>query len=529
MKINPIIKIGNYDNIVQDSNHCLNDDLVVINYDLVSIFSKYSNFFENFDKDEISELYTLITNDIDLILNNLRQIPTVVFNTFSGFGIYVNSVIPSKASIFANKLNEYLFSRKETNLNILDINVAMAKVGIENSYDARMFYVSKTLYTISFWKEYVYELSSVIFKSTGRLKKAIIFDCDNTLWKGILGEDGMGSIDMSAESNFGQIFNRIQQIAVWLSKQGVIVGLCSKNNSDDVDKVLFEHPDMILKKEHIVISKVNWDDKATNLRSISEELNIGLDSIVFVDDSSFEINLVREQIPEILSHQVPIKLEEFPSQLLSVIQRNFYLSGNKDDLDKTKQYKAQSIREDEKSRHKSIEDYLFSIGIEISINENDSSQIPRIAQLTQKTNQFNLTTKRYTENQIKEFIDDKIHRIFSIKVKDKFGESGLTAIVIINEKHPIANIDTFILSCRIMGRNIEKAIMNYIVDYYSNLGFNEIFSTYFPTVKNKPVLEMYEDFGFEILNEDEGKKYYKVKMSEYAHQKVNYVKINNHG
>ena len=529
MKINPIIKIGNYDNIVQDSYNCLNDDLVIINYDLVSIFSKHSNFFENFNEDEINELYNSITNDIDLILNNLKQIPTVVFNSFSGFGTYVNSVITSKVLIFANRLNQYLYSKKETNLNILDINVAVAKVGIENSYDVRMFYVSKTLYSISFWKEYVYELSPIIFKNTGRLKKAIIFDCDNTLWKGILGEDGIGGIDMAAESNVGQIFNRIQQIAVWLSKQGVIVGLCSKNNLDDVDKVLTEHPDMALKKEHIVISKVNWDDKATNLRAISEALNIGLDSIVFVDDSAFEINLVREQIPEVLSHQVPKKLEGYPSELLSIIQRNFHLSGNKDDLEKTKQYKAQFVREEEKSRHKSIEDYLSSIGIEISINENDCSQVPRITQLTQKTNQFNLTTKRYTENQIKGFIEGKSHKIFSVKVKDKFGESGLSAIVIVNENHPIVDIDTFILSCRIMGRNIEKAIMNFIIDYYSNLGFKEIFSAYFPTVKNKPVLKLYEGFGFEIKKADEDKKYYKVKISEYVHQKVNYVKVNNHG
>ena len=165
MKINPIIIIGNYDNIVQDSYNCLDDDLVIINYDLVSIFSKYNNFFENFNEDEINELYDSITNDIDLILNNLKQIPTVVFNSFSGFGTYVNSVITSKVSIFANRLNQYLYSKKETNLNILDINVAIAKVGIENAYDVRMFYVSKTLYSISFWKEYVYELSPIILRT----------------------------------------------------------------------------------------------------------------------------------------------------------------------------------------------------------------------------------------------------------------------------------------------------------------------------------------------------------------------------
>jgi FkbH-like protein len=529
MKINPIIKIGNYDNIVQDSYDCLGDDLVLINYDLVGILSKHSVFFEDFNQNEIDRLYDSITSDVDLILNNLRQIPAVVFNSFSGLVTYANSVIPSKASVFANKLNQYLYSKKETNVNIVDINVIVAKVGLYASYDARMFCLSKTLYTIAFWKEYVCELSVIVSKNTGNLKKAIIFDCDNTLWKGILGEDGMSDIDMAADSKTGQIFQKVQQIAVWLSKQGVIVGLCSKNNPGDVDNVLSNHPDMVLKLEHIVISKVNWVDKATNLREISEELNIGLNSLVFIDDSSFEINLIREQVPEILSYQVPKNLEEYPNQLLSIIQRNFYLSGNKDDLDKTKQYKSQSDRENEKSKHRSIEDYLLSIGIEISIDEDDGSQIPRISQLTQKTNQFNLTTKRYTENQIKDFIEDENYKIFSIKVQDKFGDSGLTAVLIINQKDAMVNIDTFVLSCRIMGRDIEKAIMNFIVNYYSALGFDEICSAYFPTVKNKPVLRFYENLGFTILNEDQGNKYYNINLTDYVYQNVNYVKINNYG
>ena len=527
--INPIIKVGNYDNIVQDSYHCLDDNLVLIKYDLVGVLSKYSVFFEDFNQHEIDKLYDSITSDIDLILDNLGHVPGVVFNAFSGLGTYANSVIPSKASILASKLNQYLYSKEEKNLNILDVNVVVGKVGLFASYDSRMFFLSKTLYAIPFWKEYVCDLSVIIAKNVGSLKKAVIFDCDNTLWDGILGEDGMSGIDMAAESKIGQIFHKVQKIAVWLSNQGVIVGLCSKNNSDDVAKVLSSHPDMALQSSHIVISKVNWTDKATNLREISQELNIGLDSLVFIDDSPFEINLIKEQIPEILSYQVPKKLEEYPDQLLSIIQRNFYLSGNEGDLDRTKQYKSQSERKNEKLKHRSIDDYLLSIGIEISIDKDDSSQIQRISQLTQKTNQFNLTTKRYTESQITDFIENKNQAIFSIKVKDKFGDSGLTAVLMINQNNSVINIDTFLLSCRIMGRNIEKAIMNFIVNYYSALGFDEICSAHFPTVKNKPVRVFYEDLGFKISNEDQGNKYYKIKISDYVYQKVNYVKINNYG
>jgi FkbH-like protein len=526
-KLNPTIKIGDYDNIIQDSYKSANEQLVIINYDLANILNKYNNFFEDFDQEQINSLFKSITNDIDLVISNLSQVPSIVFNTFSSSSIYVNSVTPSKVTIFENKLNEYLYSKNETNLNILDINLVVAKIGYTDAFDFRMFYLSKTLYTIPFWKEYVYCLSSIVFKNTGKLKKAIIFDCDNTLWKGVLGEDGMQGIDMDPQSKIGQIYNKVQQIIVWLSKQGVIIGICSKNNLSDIDEVLLKHSDITLKKNHIVISKVNWQDKATNLRNIAKELNIGLDSLIFVDDSSFEINLIKEQLPEILTLQVPTSIHEYPNMLLKLVQSNFYLSGDKNDIDKTQQYKTQFQREEEKTNHQSLEDYLSNIGIEIEIRKNESLQIPRISQLTQKTNQFNLTTKRYTENQIEDYINKNNDTVFSVFVKDNFGESGLTAVIIVNENGKVANIDSFMMSCRIMGRNIEKAIMNHLIKRYQDKGFTEFTAAYFPTLKNKPVLSFYEDSGFEIIRENDNNKYYKTNISEYLFKEVSYIKINN--
>jgi FkbH-like protein len=525
--LNPIIKIGIYDNIIQDSYNCANEQMVIIHYDLLNTLNKFNKFNEANTSKQENFLFNSIKSDIDLILENLKFAPIVVFNTFSADAIYTNSVDQSKTSILAKELNEYLYSKKSTNLQIFDINVTHAKVGLTNTFDFRMFYLSKALYTISFWKEYVYEISSIVYRYTGKLKKAIIFDCDNTLWNGILGEDGIKGIDMSIESKVGQVFNKIQQIAVWLSEQGVIIGLCSKNNLDDVENVLNEHEDMRLTKESIVISKVNWLDKATNLRAISKELNIGLDSLVFVDDSSFEINLIKEQIPEILAMQVPVLLHEYPEQLLKLVRRNFYLSGNKSDIEKTEQYKAQSFREEEKQKHQSLEDYLASINIEILIKEDDVSQISRIAQLTQKTNQFNLTTKRYTENQIEAFINSEKDKVFSVHVNDKFGESGLTAVIITNEDKHSVNIDSFIMSCRIMGRNIEKAIMNQIIDIYLNKGFTEVRSVYFSTIKNKPVISFYENSGFNLLKKENEDKFYNLKILEYVTQKIEYIKIKN--
>lgn len=525
-KINPDIKIGNYDNIIQDSYTCNDEQLVLIHYDLLNILEKDVHFIEGFTEEQQNILFHTITSDIDLVLDNLKLVPTVVFDTFTSSCIHSNAVLPTKTDLLVKRLNEFLFQRNDTNLQVLDINVLLAKVGISKAFDFRMFYLSKNLYTISFWKEYTYALSTIIYRFNGKLKKAIIFDCDNTLWKGILGEDGITGIDMSAHSKIGQIYNKIQQIAVWLSNQGVIIGICSKNNPADVEIVFKEHPDMRLSKDNIVISKVNWRDKASNLREISNELNIGLDSLIFIDDSSFEVTLIREQLPEILTMQVPTSIQEYPGQLLNLIERYFYLSSSTSDIDKTKQYKAQYQRTEERSKHNSLEEYLSSLEMEITIEENNKSHIARIAQLTQKTNQFNLTTQRYTENQIELFMNEINDSIFSVSVKDKFGVSGLAAICIIRSKNEVATIDSFLMSCRIMGRNIELAFMDYIIYALDQKGFSEIEAFYIPTHKNEPVSNFFDESGFRILKTAEDLKHYKMKVCDYKQHNIEYIKIN---
>lgn len=240
----------------------------------------------------------------------------------------------------------------------------------------------------------------------GNTKKAIIFDCDNTLWGGVIGEDGIDNIEMSPNSQKGVIFSEIQSLALALSKKGVIIGLCSKNNYLDVENVFLSHPNIVLLKKYITIEKINWLDKVTNLKNIASELNIGLDSIVFVDDSSFEINLVNEQLPEVRTIQVPKKLYLYPRILRNSIDLFFSISEAEEDKKKLKMYKNQKKRLSSKKKYTSIKDYLKSLHIQITIYLNNISLIPRISQMTQKTNQFNLTTKRYSENDIENFFNN---------------------------------------------------------------------------------------------------------------------------
>ena len=331
---------------------------------------------------------------------------------------------------------------------------------------------------------------------------------------------------MSAHSKIGSIFHEVQNMAVWLSKHGVLVGLCSKNNPGDVAEVLEKHPDMALKNDNIVVSEVNWNDKASNLRVIAEELNIGIDSLVFVDDSDFEINLIREQLPQVVCMQVPAAIFDYPKQLAEIINTYFYFSDSKADLDKTNQYKQQAQRNQSKRQFGDIESYLKSLEMEVTFHVNDACEVERVAQLTQKTNQLNLCTNRYTDAQIESIKDSTKQSYISLSVKDKFGDSGLTGVAIVSYSDGKGMIDDFLMSCRVMGRNIEFAFMDYIIEFLKNKGCEEVTAQYIPTMKNKPVSDFYDKVGLPVEEEIDGTKKYQMSISDYKLKNINYIKVN---
>lgn len=329
-------------------------------------------------------------------------------------------------------------------------------------------------------------------RKQGKLKKAIIFDCDNTLWAGVLGED---SVVPNEE---------IQKEAVLLSRSGVIIGLCSKNNPADVEEVL---PSQILNNDYLSVKRVNWEDKVSNLLSIAEELNVGLNSIVMVDDSDFEINFIRERLPEVLAI--------YPHELMTTVHQWFDLSG---DFSKTVQYKQQLERKREESKFSSLEEFLSTLDIKVGIRVNDTDNIKRIAELTQKTNQFNLTTARYTEDEILDFMTHK-GWVISASVSDRFGDSGLTAVIILNKN---GSIEEFLMSCRIIGRNIEFTLMDYLAEFALGKGFWVLGCFYYPTLKNKQVSSFYDNFAYFV--EDYGHYvYYTLRLYSYQKQGKDYI------
>jgi len=527
--INANVRIGDYDNIVQDSIKYENSNIVIIFWELCNIIGGLQYKIELFDNDQFNAIFEKIKSEIDLVLKNLNKTSLVLFNKFTSMPFSSLNLRKSNFEKFADQLNKYLEDKTKANVKLIDLEKVIASVGVEKSLDLRFYYSSKALYTIEFFKTYAEYIKPFIMSANGKSKKALIFDCDNTLWMGILGEDGFRKIKMSPRTKNGSIFSEIQSIALALNKQGVLIGLCSKNNPKDIDEVINSHPDMKLRKEHIIINKSNWTDKVTNLRQIAKELNIGLDSLVFIDDSSFEVNLIKEQLPEITVLQVPERLHEYPKMLRENIGLFYNLSFTKEDKKKIKMYKQQIYRESAEKRFSAIEEYLASLELKLTIFEDDESIIPRISQMSQKTNQFNLTTKRYTEGDIRNFVTADDSKVFSFSVSDKFGDSGITGLCIINfdKKNQTANIDTFLMSCRIIGRNIEYAFMDYLINLITNNGIKRVTAKYIKTHKNEQVKDFYDKCSFLLIKSDNGIRDYELFVDEYKPKKIKYIEVNN--
>ena len=386
------------------------------------------------------------------------------------------------------------------------------------------------MYAIDFFKSYSNYIKPYIMSANGKNKKAIIFDCDNTLWRGILGEDGFDNIGMSSKTKDGAIFSEIQSIALALHKRGILIGLCSKNNPGDVNKVIKSHPDMQLRNEHISINKSNWSDKVTNLLDIATELNIGIESLVFVDDSSFEVNLIKQQLPQVTVIQVPERLYDYPRIFRENLDLFYSLSFTVEDTQKAKMYKQQLQREGVRKKYADIEEYLASLELKIRVYVDNEDIISRMSQMSQKTNQFNLTTRRYTEADIGNFIFNPASKVFAFSVVDKFGDSGVTGLCIINveEKYmQTADIDTFLMSCRIIGRNIEYSFMDFLINYLEDIGVRNIRGRFIKTPKNEQVHDFFDRCSFPIINSDSKIMEYLLEVRNYKPKDLDYIKVRN--
>ena len=363
------IVIGNYDNIIQDAAGVSRDEVVILFWEAANIVDGFHYLVKNFDAPERQRYMEKIKDELSMVFNTLKDQKKVFINAFHSRP-FDYGIIPGHYGEFVNQLNNWMVGTLPANFMMVDLTGIFMQIGLEQSFDLRNFYSSKALYSLGFFKLYSARLTPLIAALSGKIKKVLIVDCDNTLWGGVVGEDGVDGIKVSAP------YMMVQSTMVELYKKGVLICLCSKNNPDDVREALEAHPNMVLKDEHILLKKVNWEDKVTNIQAIGEALNLGLSSFVFLDDSPFEINLVREQLPEVSVYQVPEKISEYPALMEEIARQFFRFASGDEDARKTKQYRVQAQRDEARKSFHSVEDYLRSLDLQITITKNSRASCP---------------------------------------------------------------------------------------------------------------------------------------------------------
>lgn len=521
------VRSGDYDNIVQDSARLGAAELVIVFWEAANYVDGLHHRILSLEAGEVSALVERFKADLDLVLANLSDRPLVLVNRFTSLPFNLHHRERDHLDAFCEELNRHLESSRQPNVRLIDVDRVLARVSVDKGIDWRSFHSSKALYSVAFHKAYAEFVRPAVCAATGRARKVLVFDCDQTLWKGILGEDGFDGIEMSSRTKDGAVFAEVQALALALQRRGVLLALCSKNNPEDVDQVLRAHPDMQLRDERLAIKRVNWQDKATNLREIAAELGLGLDSLVLVEDSDFEVNLVREQLPEVRVLQVPQRLYRYPA----LIRENAWLferSGlTAEDLRKTEMYREQDQRGRQREAFASVDDYLRSLELRLTIHVDEPGHVARLSQLTQKTNQFNLTTRRYTEAEMARFIASDDWRVFDFALRDRFGDYGLTglALVALEDARTKARLDTFLMSCRVIGRGVEAAFLDRIVAGLHAAGLTRLEAEYVPTARNAQVSDFFDRMGFARAARAEGGTAYSLALADYHQQGPAYVEV----
>ena len=433
-----------------------------------------------------------------------------------------------KTGTVIRRLNESLegLVANLPNVTLVDVGASIMKIGYQNAFDERYYTSAKAPYKAAALNEIAKDFATLTRGFGTHYYKAVVLDCDDTLWGGVIGEDLIDGIKLDPYDYPGNVFWRIQNELLALEKSGVLICLCSKNNPEDVQEVLEKHPHMLLKNEHLIIKRVNWHDKVSNLKEIAEELNLGLDSLVFIDDSDFECRMVKDQLPMVKTVQVPKLLSDY-FRVIEDVRHLFGSHGSlQEGLSKTEQYRVRNAGINEASKFQSQEDYLRSLNLKVSISRDLAASILRISELTLKSNQFNLTTNRHSKGDIQEMMQSEVFSVYSFIVEDKFGSCGLTGILIVKYEAGSMKIDTFLMSCRVIGRGVEFAIWNHVFKDSIKKGCEHVEASYIPTAKNAQVKDFYERLGLELVIEDnDGTKHYKKELSELNYMENDCVKV----
>lgn len=386
------------------------------------------------------------------------------------------------------------------NLFLVDVNSMHALVGNDSAISSSIYINSGIVFNLDFLPRVTLEICQIIGAIKGRFHKCLILDLDNTLWGGIVGDDGWENLEIG-DLGIGKAFTQIQSWAKQLKSRGIILCVCSKNDESIAKEVFEKHPDMKLRLDDVAVFVANWKTKVENIRFIQSVLNIGFDSMVFIDDNPFERNIVRTGIPELFVPELP----EDPAEYLSFLESLHLFetaSLSEEDETRTKQYQEEAKRTVVQSAFANEGEFLESLDMKAEVNTFSKYNIPRVAQLSQRSNQFNLRTIRYTEDDIEQIGKNPDYTGLAFSLQDKYGDYGLISLIILRLKNNQCFIDTWLMSCRVLKRGMEQFVLNSIVKIALAKGFDKIYGEYIPTAKNSLVKDHYSSLGFEFQGDN---------------------------
>jgi len=458
---------------------------------------------ENLSPAAISAKEAELRERYRITFDKARSMTAIYLGTFHRMGNPAEAGGNDDVTTVLNRFNAAL--REEAaafaNIRLIDTEDIVRSVGQAAAFDPRFYFRNKAPYTGIFMNELARRVTQAARGFGTHFYKVLVLDCDNTLWGGVIGEDLLSGIKLGPYDYPGNIFWRMQHEFSTLERNGILLCLCTKNNPADIDEVLQKHPEMVLRDAQIVIKKANWRDKSSNLRELASELNLGLESMIFLDDSPFECEAVRQQLPMVKTMQVPTTLSEYPRLVREI--KELFLAGGiaADSRGKTEQYRQRSAAEELKAKFDSQDAYLASLELKVELTLNARASVARISELSMKSNQFNLTTKRYTEAEITQMMTSTNHAVYSLVVGDKFGNAGLTGVVIMRYTENVAFVDNFFMSCRVIGRGVEMSIWPRIVADAARRGCCELRAEFISSPKNAQVADFYDRLGLSLLTE----------------------------
>jgi FkbH-like protein len=508
--IDPIVQVGQFNAYMQEildsdsSLYSFNPDIVILAVQTRDIIPEIWEAYTDLCQSQVQMAAERAQETFSIAIRTLRERckANVIVHTLEK-PISSNGVLEAQRNTGQVATIDYINSgirdlcRQHRGVYVLDYEGLIANHGRARWHDEAKWLTMRMPFASDSFLPLAAEWLRFIHPLVGASCKALAIDLDNTLWGGVLGEIGIEGIQVGPDYP-GGLYRSLQRAILDLHRRGILLAICSKNDHDEAMRALQEHPGMLLRPEHFASFKINWKDKSQNLREIATELNIGTDAIAFLDDSPVERERVRLEMPDVRVIHLPTRADGFVQALRDCpVFERLVLSNEERELPRL--YREQRERLDLVRRTGTLEDFYRSLNQQVTIELVRPDTMVRVAQLTQKTNQFNITNRRYTEQQIEDIASREDWNVYSVRVSDRFGDSGIVGVVITKVDGCSWEIDTFLLSCRIIGRTVEKAMLGFLAERSRRVGAEFLQGWFFPTKRNAPARDLYSSHRFKAV------------------------------